>query len=75
MREAILMGLTAAAMLAAPAASAEETGRYVFDKSENGIVRLDTQTGEMSLCENKPENSPAAPRPKRSRPHRTRSIA
>jgi hypothetical protein len=53
MREAILMGLTAAAMLAAPAASAEETGRYVFDKSENGIVRLDTQTGEMSLCGNK----------------------
>jgi hypothetical protein len=50
MRKAFLLGLTAA-VLAAPVANAEGTGRYVFDKSDNGIVRLDTQTGEMSTCE------------------------
>jgi hypothetical protein len=53
MRRAIFMGLTAAALLAPLAAHADETGRYVFDKSENAIARLDTQTGEVSLCENK----------------------
>jgi polyhydroxyalkanoate synthesis regulator phasin len=53
MRKAVLMGLTAAALLAVPTANAEDAGRYVFDKSENGIVRLDTQTGEMSACEQK----------------------
>jgi polyhydroxyalkanoate synthesis regulator phasin len=53
MRKAVLMGLTAAALLAVPTANAEDAGRYVFDKSENGIVRLDTQTGEMSSCEQK----------------------
>jgi len=52
MRKAVLMGLTVA-LLAVPAANAEDAGRYVFDKSENGIVRLDTQTGEMSSCEQK----------------------
>ncbi|MDN5926452.1 MAG: hypothetical protein L0I29_05190 [Hyphomicrobiales bacterium] len=53
MRKAILMGLTTATILAVPAANAEEAGRYVFDKSENEIVRLDTQTGQMSTCEQK----------------------
>ena len=53
MRKAILSGLTIAATLAIPTAHAENSGRYVFDKSENGIVRLDTQTGEMSTCEQK----------------------
>jgi hypothetical protein len=52
MRKAFLLGLTAA-VLASPVANAEGTGRYVFDKSDNGIVRLDTQTGEMSTCEQK----------------------
>ena len=53
MRIACFLGFTTAILLAAPAAHAEQQGRYVFDKSENGIVRLDTQTGEMSTCENK----------------------
>lgn len=38
-----------------PAASAQEPapGRYAMQKTESGIARLDTQTGEVSLCEEK----------------------
>ena len=32
-------------------ASAEETDRYRLEKSDNGYVRMDTVTGEMSICE------------------------
>ncbi len=32
-------------------AGAEETGRYTLEKSATGYVRMDTQTGEMSICE------------------------
>ena len=32
-------------------AGAEETGRYTLEKSATGYVRMDTQTGEMSVCE------------------------
>ena len=42
-----------AAVASAPAAKAEQQGRYVFDRSNNEIVRLDTQTGEMSTCDEK----------------------
>lgn len=46
--------LTAAA-LAAPASAAEETpdsehGRYTFGKVADGFLRLDTQTGQVSVC-------------------------
>ena len=30
---------------------AEEAGRYTLEKSATGYVRMDTQTGEMSVCE------------------------
>jgi peptidoglycan hydrolase CwlO-like protein len=53
MRIATLLGFTTAAFLAMTAAHAEQQGRYVFDRSNNEIVRLDTQTGEMSTCEDK----------------------
>jgi hypothetical protein len=53
MRIATLLGFTTAAFLATTAARAEQQGRYVFDRSNNEIVRLDTQTGEMSTCEDK----------------------
>jgi len=53
MRIATLLAFTTAALLATTAAHADQPGRYAFDKSESGIVRLDTQTGEMSTCENK----------------------
>lgn len=32
-------------------AQAEEGGRYRLEKSGTGYVRMDTQTGEMSICE------------------------
>lgn len=32
-------------------AEAEEAGRYKLEKSGTGYVRMDTQTGEMSICE------------------------
>lgn len=32
-------------------ASAEEPGRYTLEKSATGYVRMDRQTGEMSICD------------------------
>ncbi|MER9231887.1 hypothetical protein NKI56_07250 [Mesorhizobium sp. M0622] len=45
--------LIPAALVSLVAASAfsEETDRYRLEKSANGYVRMDTQTGAMSLCE------------------------
>ncbi len=40
----------AAAMLLALPAGAQESGRYSLERGEDGFVRLDTMTGEMSLC-------------------------
>lgn len=37
--------------VAVPAAAQEAApGRYAMQKTDSGIARLDTQTGEMSLC-------------------------
>ncbi len=35
------------------AAFAAETGNYQLEKSAKGYVRMDTRTGEMSICEEK----------------------
>ncbi|MER9960069.1 hypothetical protein NKJ72_03790 [Mesorhizobium sp. M0045] len=45
--------LIPAALVSLIAASAlsEEADRYRLEKSANGYVRMDTQTGAMSLCE------------------------
>src|SRR3954453_23346484 len=45
--------LIPAALVSFVAASAfsEETERYRLEKSANGYVRMDTQTGAMSICE------------------------
>jgi hypothetical protein len=32
-------------------AGADEAGRYTLEKSATGYVRMDTRTGEMSICE------------------------
>lgn len=37
--------------LAALPAHAEDTGRYRLEKSPDGYVRMDTQTGAMSICQ------------------------
>lgn len=38
-------------MLASTNANAAETERYRLEKTDTGYVRMDTQTGEMSICE------------------------
>ncbi|GMB82709.1 hypothetical protein NN6n1_34920 [Shinella zoogloeoides] len=40
----------AALLLAGSAAHAEGEGRYRMEKTETGLVRLDTVSGEISLC-------------------------
>lgn len=49
---ATLAGLSGMAVAAGPEDSAEagERGRYALERSGDGFVRLDTKTGEMSLC-------------------------
>lgn len=42
--------LIVAATFLAGSAHAEGEGRYRMDKTEGGFVRLDTMTGEVSLC-------------------------
>lgn len=46
----IAMVLGALPLLAAPAA-AQEAERYRLEKTDQGYVRMDTRTGEMSICE------------------------
>lgn len=38
------------ALTASSAGAAEITGRYVLEKVEQGFLRLDSETGVMSLC-------------------------
>lgn len=49
MRSLILASAFALPVLAA--AHAEEAERYRLEKSDTGYVRMDTKTGEMSICE------------------------
>lgn len=44
--------LAISALVAGPAGAAE-TGRYVMEKTGEGYVRMDTVTGEMSICTEK----------------------
>lgn len=44
------MGLFVVAMLIALPAAAQENGRYQLERGEEGFVRLDTVTGDMTLC-------------------------
>lgn len=51
----IAMMIGAAAVAAAPfvatGPAAAEAGRYVMEPTADGFVRMDTQTGEMSVCQ------------------------
>lgn len=50
---ALLIAIPAIAAVglgAATVASQERQGRYVMSPTENGFVRLDTETGAMSVC-------------------------
>lgn len=50
MRRALVLFAAVLASVALPA-QAEEAGRYTLEKSGTGYVRMDTRTGEMSICE------------------------
>jgi len=50
-REFAATALLAPLLAAAPASA--ETGRYVMEKTAEGYVRMDTATGEMSICTEK----------------------
>jgi len=53
MRITSLAACLALAPLLAVSAHANDAERYRLEKSANGYVRLDTQTGAMSICEDK----------------------
>lgn len=47
---AIFLFATGLALVPAIPAAVAQEGRYVMERTENGFVRLDTFTGEMSVC-------------------------
>ncbi|HTO33236.1 MAG TPA: hypothetical protein VL202_18980 [Pararhizobium sp.] len=51
----LMPGAALCGLLSAFAAVAQEPapGRYAMQKTDSGIARLDTQTGEVSLCQEK----------------------
>ncbi len=54
MKKALMTTVIAGAALWSLQASAETTsGRYSMQKTDSGIARLDTETGEVSLCQEK----------------------
>lgn len=54
MKKALMATVLAGAGLWSLAAVAETTaGRYSMQKTDSGIARLDTETGEVSLCQEK----------------------
>jgi len=53
MRITSLAACLALAPLVAPSAHANDAERYRLEKSADGYVRMDTQTGAMSICEEK----------------------
>ena len=47
----VAAALAASALASAPALA--ESGRYVMEKTDEGYVRMDTASGEMSICTEK----------------------
>ena len=50
-----ILSVSALALIIPAQALSQEPGvnRYTMEKTDNGFVRLDTQTGEMSICTQK----------------------
>jgi len=50
-----ILSVSALALIIPAQAFSQEAGanRYTMEKTDNGFVRLDTQTGEMSICTQK----------------------
>ena len=51
MRFSIIIAASALLPMLGPGAHAADENRYTLEKSASGYVRMDTQTGEMSICE------------------------
>lgn len=50
MRKTIVVAAALAAVLPASGAFSQDAERYRLDKTESGYVRMDSKTGEISLC-------------------------
>lgn len=50
-----LLASSALLLSAGSSAALAQEGRYVMQRADDGFVRLDTQTGEMSLCRKQDE--------------------
>ncbi|MBO6636986.1 MAG: hypothetical protein JJ920_08670 [Roseitalea sp.] len=48
--KAMIIGGSLAALAAMAGPTAADTGRYVMEPTGEGFVRMDTETGEMSVC-------------------------
>lgn len=51
MRAVLLMIATAAGLAMAAPSHAQDAGRYRLERTQSGFVRMDTETGRMTLCE------------------------
>ena len=49
----ILIGLVVLLLALATASLAQESDRYRLERTDNGLVRMDTVTGEMSICQDR----------------------
>jgi len=52
-RELLIAAIAVAASAASALPAGAEPGRYVMEKTEDGFIRMDTDTGEMSICTEK----------------------
>ena len=50
MRSGIVTSVLVATSICIPSTAVAQSGRYTIEKSEDGYVRMDTTTGEMSFC-------------------------
>jgi hypothetical protein len=50
---AVAVAATATAAQAQTAAPDSENGRFTFNQVKDGLLRLDTRTGQVSLCSNR----------------------
>lgn len=55
-RLAVAGPITAAVLYTLPALAQDQPGRFTMKDIEGGILRLDTQTGDVSHCREKNEN-------------------
>ena len=47
---ALILGVAGASLAAPPSATEDRTGRFTMQPTDGGFLRLDTMTGDVSLC-------------------------